>query len=453
MKSFSQFLQESYLNEAGVPDDYEEYMRKYSGTPKKLAQMSDADFNSRFGNNPKINIARDIGKEQQGSLFTRKGKPQDFRNPKKVPFTATDPIKQGQRSPLPNPPEASSTSPGQLEIPQGKTTKVKSPARRPSGAAADPFQQFPKKPQPQRGIPEPPSSRVPYGNRTLPGTPSRPALPAAGQTSAKPPKAGALATRPVTTPSAPAGTPSNPINIRTNMNVPGGKPPSTKIPGLKSGSALSAALSTADEKSKGSGWLRSLARGATVAAGTALGGIAGGAAGTAVAPGAGTAVGGYLGQAAGAAAADKAFNVAAGANAVQRKAMATANRRAQSGGALSGIGGKTTFDTKKGTMTTGVGPQQRTVKLGKTSVVTDPKTGKQDVGYLAYKGGKAVYKRADTKNLAQTSSNPLERIGRSLFAGAYKQSDAAAAAKKLAAARQSDVSRQKALGVKMKPGG
>ena len=103
-------------------------------------------------------------------------------------------------------------------------------------------------------------------------------------------------------------------------------------------------------------------------------------------------------------------------------------------------------------MTTGSGSQQKTVKLGKTSVVTGP-GGKQETGYLAYKGGKAVYKRADTKNLAQTSSNPLERIGRSLFAGAYKQSDAAAAAKKLAAARASDVARNKALGVKMKPGG
>lgn len=228
---------------------------------------------------------------------------------------------------------------------------------------------------------------------------------------------------------------------------------STKVPGLKSGAALSAALSTADEKSKGSGWLRSLAKGATVAAGTALGGLAGGAAGTAIAPGAGTAIGGYAGQAAGAAAADKAFDVAAGANAAQRKAMATANRTRQAGGALKGIGGKTTFDTKKNTMTTGSGSQKKTVQLGKTSVVTGP-GGKQETGYLAYKGGKAVYKRAaDPSSLARTSSNPLERIGRSLFSGAYKQSDAAAAAKKLAAARQSDVSRQKALGVKMKPGG
>jgi hypothetical protein len=147
-------------------------------------------------------------------------------------------------------------------------------------------------------------------------------------------------------------------------------------------------------------------------------------------------------------AASKAFDVAAGANAKERKAIATTNRQGQSGGAIKGIGGKTTFDTKKNTITSG----GKTAQLGKTSVVTNPKTGKQEVGNLAYKNGQAVYKRSDTKSLAQTSSNPLERIGRSLFAGAYKQSDAANAAKKLNQARQSDTARNKALGVKMLPG-
>jgi hypothetical protein len=236
------------------------------------------------------------------------------------------------------------------------------------------------------------------------------------------------------------------------LNVAKGVKTSTKIPGLKSGAALGAVLGTADEKMKGSGWARSLAKGATVAAGSVLGGLAGGVAGTAIAPGAGTAIGGYAGQAAGGAAADKAFDTVAGANAVQRKAIATTNRKSQAGGAIKGIGGKTTFDTKKNTITTGTGAQRKTAQLGKTSVVTDPKTGKQEVGNLAYKGGKAVYKRSDTKSLAQTSSNPLERIGRSLFAGAYKQSDAANAAKKLAVARQSDTARNKALGVKFGPG-
>ena len=204
----------------------------------------------------------------------------------------------------------------------------------------------------------------------------------------------------------------------------------------------SALLDVADEKAKGSGWLRSLAKGATVAAGGALGGTAGSAVGPA---------GTVAGAVGGSMAASKAFDTVAGANAVERKAIATANRKSQAGGAIIGIGGKTTFDTKKNTITTGTGAQRKTAQLGKTSVITGP-GGKQEVGNLAYKGGKAVYKRSDTKSLAQTSSNPLERIGRSLFAGAYKKSDAANAAKKLATARQSDAARNKALGVKFGPG-
>ncbi len=104
-------------------------------------------------------------------------------------------------------------------------------------------------------------------------------------------------------------------------------------------------------------------------------------------------------------------------------------------------------------MSTGSGPQRKTVELAKTSVVTDPKTGKQEVGNLAFQGGKAVYKRADTKSLAQTSSNPLERIGRTIAAGAYKDNDAKLAATKLATARTSDATRNQKLGVKLKPGG
>jgi hypothetical protein len=103
-------------------------------------------------------------------------------------------------------------------------------------------------------------------------------------------------------------------------------------------------------------------------------------------------------------------------------------------------------------MTTGSGSQRKTVGLAKTGVVQ--RGGQSTAGYLAYKGGKAVYKAGPSaQSLAKTSSNPLERIGRSLFAGAYKKSDAAAAAKKLSTARQSDAARNKALGVKMKPGG
>ena len=70
------------------------------------------------------------------------------------------------------------------------------------------------------GVPKAPSSSVPYGNRTLTGTPPRPALPAAGGTT---PKGSALT---VTKPNsssltAPVGSRSNPIRT-PYREVPGG---------------------------------------------------------------------------------------------------------------------------------------------------------------------------------------------------------------------------------------
>ena len=222
----------------------------------------------------------------------------------------------------------------------------------------------------------------------------------------------------------------------------------SSVSGLKSGAGIGAAVATADEKMKGSGWLRSLAKGATVAAGTALGGVTGGAVGSLGGP-VGTAVGGYAGQAAGAAAADKSFDVVAGKNAAERAADIVKNRQRQAGGGLAGIGGKTTFSKDKdgtGFMSTGVGAQRKTVSLAKTSVVKDPKTGKLEAGNLAFKDGKAVYKRAAAPG--EGTSNPFERIGRFVNPGAYKANDAKLAQQKLQAAVKSDVKRQQALGVK-----
>jgi hypothetical protein len=361
---------------------------------------------------------------------------------------------------------------------------------------------MPAKPKKQYGIPnEGPSSRLP-GRKLAPagGTSPRPALPATGQTQ----RGDALATRPtstsitstakptaslskpqtsvkvddVTNPRwaaadnkrrrAAAGTgssgkaiitppPSSGTTKSSSSTAPApttGKPPSgpkIKVPsGLakvgrvagKIAGPASAALDVADERAKGSGWARSLAKGAVVAAGGALGGAAGSVAGP---------VGSVGGAVGGSMAASKAFDVAAGANAKERKAMATANRQRQAGTAIKGIGGKTTFDTKKNTMTTGTGSQRKTVQLAKTGVVQ--RGGQSTAGHLAYKGGKAVYKAGPSaQSLAKTSSNPLERIGRSLFAGAYKKHDAAKAQQALAKARQSDAARNKALGVKALPG-
>lgn len=207
-----------------------------------------------------------------------------------------------------------------------------------------------------------------------------------------------------------------------------------RIAGRVAGPAA-AALDVAAEKSKGSGWMRSLAKGAV----TAAGGAAGGALGSAAGP-----VGTVAGAAGGATAASKAFDIAAGKNAKERAEDRMKNRQRQAGGALVGTGGKTTFDTKKNTITTG----GKTAQLGKTSVVKDPKSGKQETGYLAYKGGKAVYKRADKPGTG--SSNAFERIGRTINPNAYKANDAKLAAQKLNQAKQSDAARNKALGVKPK---
>ena len=435
MKSFSQFLQESYLGEEEA---------------------------------------------RQGSLMTRSGKPQDFRNPKKVPFTATDPIKQGQRSPLPNTPKSSSTSPGQLEIPEPKTTKVPGTSVRSAGEVRQPSlltksggaQDFtnPRKvpftssepvqtrSKVQATPPNKPSGgfgRQSPGQMTIPGTNvGRPGDAARNEAEIAQRKATerASAPKPEATPSGRKPSPTPTPSTITQGKMPTGAKPTGKWAKIgkfagPATAALDTALSTADERSKGSGWARSLAKGATVAAG----GLAGGALGALGGGGIGSAALGTVGAIGGAEAAGKAFDVVAGANAKERSAMATANRQRQAGTAIKGIGGKTTFDTKKNTMTTGTGSQKKTVGLAKTGVVQ--RGGQSVAGHLAYKGGKAVYKAGPSaQSLAKTSSNPLERIGRSLFAGAYKKHDAAKAQQALTKARQSDAARNKALGVKALPG-
>jgi hypothetical protein len=445
MKSFSQFLQESYLNEGVAPG---ERIR----SPKEQAEWDKID---------------------------QREKEQAARRAKRKPSGAA------ARPDL-----------------QFKSTKVQSPttSKKPSGAARDPWKQFPKKPQQQMGLPkEGPSSRLP--GRTLEpagGTSPRPALSAAGQTAKgdKLVKASPAtpSTRPTSTSSidkpqqtvktvkvvdldsqrrrdakaklrsaaagtGPSGkpiiTPPPKVQQPSSSATPSqGKPPTGPKPTGKwakigkfagpASAALDTALSTADERSKGSGWARSLAKGATVAAG----GLAGGALGALGGGGIGSAALGTAGAIGGAELAGKAFDVAAGANAKERKAMATANRQRQAGTAIKGIGGPTSFDTKKNTMTTGSGSQRRTVQLAKTGVVQ--RGGQSVAGHLAYKGGQAVYKAAPSAQY--TSSNPLERIGRALFAKAYKKHDAAKAQQALQKARQNDAARNKKLGVKFGPG-
>ena len=448
MKSFSQFLEESYLNEEEA---------------------------------------------RQGSLFTRSGKPQNFKGGR-TPFTATDPTPLPASKRLPaGSPEAPKVSSGQLSIPEPKTTKVSGSQVRSAGEARQ-GSLLTKSGQAQNFT----GGRTPFvGTEPVKATKRLPAAaPEAPKSSpgqmeidfnARPNKGDALAKRPTSTPSAPVGTRSNPERIYPtpvkNSTSTGQKAlpaagqtsskpysvkatsPKSKFPsglGRNLGRAaygLEAGLEAMDQKARGRKTGSALAMGATKAAGgwagMKAGVAAGGKLGSVLGPkgaAVGALIGGGAGYLAGSDIARKASETIAGATGKEKAAMATANRQRQAGTAVKGIGGKTTFDTKKNTMTTGVGSQRKTVGLAKTGVVQ--RGGQSTAGYLAYKGGKAVYKAGPSaQSLAKTSSNPLERIGRSLFAGAYKKSDAAAAAKKLATARQSDAARNKALGVKMKPGG
>lgn len=488
MKSFSQFLQESYLEEelpAGMDRDTFNRLpasskRRLTGSAAGVGKKGQTLTGGASG--PTIRSARQGMSGQQATAIggvTAAGTAATLAN------TAGD-----------NPTKPKLDDRLDSDI---KTSKVKSPAKG-IPTSRQVWAQMPKKPQKQYGIPNPPSSRVPYGNRSLSGTPSAPALPPSGKTSATSQLRTTSTSQSSTTGGRTEFTPKTPeveAEIRrqraaakearaaaydakqsssalakrqssalstqakpsSSAIVPAGKPPTgpkIKVPstlgkiGRVAGKIVgpaSAALDVADERSKGSGWLRSLAKGATVAAGGALGGAAGSVAGP---------VGSIGGATAGSMAASKAFDVAAGANAVERKAMATANRQRQAGTAVKGIGGQTTFSQKKpggpAFMSTGVGKQRKTVELAKTGVVQ--RGGQSTAGHLAFKGGKAVYKAGPSaQSLAKTSSNPLERIGRSLFAGAYKKHDAAKAQQALQKARQSDAARNKKLGVKAKPGG
>jgi hypothetical protein len=262
-------------------------------------------------------------------------------------------------------------------------------------------------------------------------------------------------------------------NVKTSSAPAGGVKPSAAPRGGRFGGVtrnlgraaygLEAGLETMDQKARGRKTGSAVTMGATKAAGGWAGAKAGAATGAKLGAvlgpkgaAVGAALGGLGGYAVGSGAAGKAAEVVAGATGKEKAAMAQKQRQSQAGGGVAGIGGKTTFSKGKGGtafMSTGSGSQRKTVQLDKTSVVRDAK-GKAEVGHLAFKGGKAVYKRAaDPSTLARTSSNPFERLGRTINPGAYKKHDAAQKQKALAKANQADVKRQQKLGVKLKPGG
>ncbi len=174
-----------------------------------------------------------------------------------------------------------------------------------------------------------------------------------------------------------------------------------------------------DAKSRGAGTARQIGRGVTRALGGILGGTAGAAggafAGTAggafTGPGAlvtGTAgafAGGAAGSQLGSRVADQTFQTVAGATDAEKKLMRQRKRQSQIN-------------------VFGQGPKTQ-AKTGNTAIVTG-RDGKQRVGYLSYKDGKPVYTAPNAPStLRYTSSNPIERIGRSMpfLQGYYANKD------------------------------
>ena len=174
-----------------------------------------------------------------------------------------------------------------------------------------------------------------------------------------------------------------------------------------------------DAKARGAGTARQIGRGLFRAGGGILGGTVGAAGGLAVGtvggsftgPGAvatgtfGAFTGGAAGSQLGSRVADQVFQTVAGATDAEKKLMRQRKRQSQIN--MFGQGPKT---------------QART---GNTAIVTG-RDGKQRVGYLSYKDGKPVYTAPNAPStLRYTSSNPIERIGRSLpfLQGYYANKD------------------------------
>ena len=122
---------------------------------------------------------------------------------------------------------------------------------------------------------------------------------------------------------------------------------------------------------------------------------------------------------------------------------------ARQGSALTGIGGKTTTsrDAKGAAfMSTGVGKQRQTVQLAKTQLVRDPKSGKQVVGDLAFKGGKPVY--LARPSVASRDTSLGARVGRALNIGRYsKAAETQAAKQEYRTALKNTQTYQKKLGI------
>ena len=117
---------------------------------------------------------------------------------------------------------------------------------------------------------------------------------------------------------------------------------------------------------------------------------------------------------------------------------------ATKGSLLTGLGGPTKVDQKAGTFTT----KGKTVKLPSTQLIKDPKTGKQVVGDLAYKGGKPVYlARASVASRDVGLGGALRNISRATGIGGQRQRDIAAAKQEYRTALKGTQAYTKGLGI------
>lgn len=394
MKTFSQFLQEAYLSEelpAGMSRD--EFNRLPAETRRRLT-----------GSQSGIGRQGETLRPDQTPLAVRGARRSGNASPEA--WTRRNPGKL----PIPNPPSTPpSSTPGE-SLRREAEQVARSSSRRPRLT----------------------TTNVPRSNIT--GTKPQPSAPnyrpGGGRTPS--PYSG------VTSPSA-ATRPSGATALTHPTVKPKGSPWFRTIGGL---SALyDVGSEFMSQRERGRSIPSSAAIGLTKAAGglgggslgtlggRALGTVAGaplGPKGAAAGGVIGGVLGGGLGYEGGSELAGSAAETVAGATPKEKLAMAQANRRRQSGSLIKGVGGPTTVSQKKpggpAFISTGAGSQRRTTQLPTTSLFK--KDGKQSTGYLAFKGGKPVYKQGPSaQTLARTSSNPLERVGRSLFSGAYKQHD------------------------------
>jgi hypothetical protein len=466
MKSFSQFLQESYLNEA-IPgnmsrDEFNrlpaQSKRRLTGSDVGLGQQEQPlqrPKSPSYGGSsrPAVRSARTRFENSPGSW--------ERRNPGKLPIP---------NPPEPSPPDMKLLEPGKTggplakpvnQIPDAMVQGAYDAARKnPNvGRSSNPYTSTPTSSgKPPSGSP---TRSTPYRNlglgkenvtSNIPGQQSQ--SPSSTSSGGRPPSG--------TTPAAPSPTSSSTTTQRSTLRgrvFRGGLGALSAADAVDSarrgdvGGAIQSSLLAAGSSNRLNQGAARLGQRAVQGAATRLGMKTAGQLAARLVPGLQTAYGltrgtsalnkgDYLGAALGYASAVPVIGGAAAAADIARdviddptqryKRIATQGVRssrqigAQSGkfgsrygSAISGSGGPTTVNRQAGTITSG----GRTAKLGSTQLISDPKTGKKVVGDLAYRRGKAVY--LARPSVASRDTDLFSRFSRWSGIGGQRSADAA----------------------------